>query len=124
MFQIDFSSRVPIYEQLYSNVIKLASAGVLRAGDRLPPVRTLATELGINPNTVAKSYKMLEFDGYIYSTVGRGSFVTNKLAGDAEKKLVIENLGEIVKKANVLSIEKEKLISVIDNIYSGGENND
>ena len=42
MFTIDFTSRVPIYEQICNNIIKLASAGVFKSGDRLPPVRTVA----------------------------------------------------------------------------------
>ncbi|MCA9746018.1 MAG: GntR family transcriptional regulator, partial [Ruminococcus sp.] len=55
MFTIDFTSRVPIYEQICNNVIRLASAGVFKSGDRLPPVRTVAKEIGVNPNTVAKA---------------------------------------------------------------------
>ena len=66
MFTIDFTSRVPIYEQICNNVIRLASAGVFKSGDRLPPVRTVAKEIGVNPNTVAKAYRTLEIDGYIY----------------------------------------------------------
>ena len=60
MIQIDLTSRVPIYEQICTNIIRLASAGVLKPGDKLLPVRSLASELGINPNTVAKAYKLLE----------------------------------------------------------------
>lgn len=82
MFTIDFTSRVPIYEQICNNVIRLASAGVFKSGDRLPPVRTVAKEIGVNPNTVAKAYRTLEIDGYIYSTVGRGTFMTDKLTKD------------------------------------------
>ena len=67
MIQIDLTSRVPIYEQICTNIIRLASAGVLNPGDKLLPVRSLASELGINPNTVAKAYKLLENDGYIVS---------------------------------------------------------
>ena len=84
MFTIDFTSRVPIYEQICNNVIRLASAGVFKSGDRLPPVRTVAKEIGVNPNTVAKAYRTLEIDGYIYSTVGRGTFMTDKLTKFSE----------------------------------------
>ena len=59
MFQIDTASRVPIYEQLKNSIVNLAAAGVLKPDDQLPPVRTMALELGINPNTVAKAYKLL-----------------------------------------------------------------
>ena len=63
MFSIDLSSRVPIFEQLYNNVVRLISLGVLAPNDKLPPVRTLATKLSVNPNTVSKAYKLLESDG-------------------------------------------------------------
>lgn len=59
MIQIDLTSRVPIYEQICTNIIRLASAGVLKPGDKLLPVRSLVSELGINPNTVAKAYILL-----------------------------------------------------------------
>ena len=80
MFQLDYGSRIPIYEQLFNNVISLVAAGVLRPGDKLPAVRLLADELGINPNTVAKAYRALENEGYIYTMVGRGTFVADKLS--------------------------------------------
>ena len=75
MFDIDLMSRVPIYEQLYRKVIELILKGVLTEQEKLPSVRSLATELSVNPNTVAKAYSLLERDGIIYSLSGRGSFI-------------------------------------------------
>ena len=86
MFQINFSSNAPIYEQLYTEVIRLAAAGAIKPGDKLPPVRVVAENLGINPNTAAKAYRQLETDGYIYSSVGRGSFLTDKLGEDSAQR--------------------------------------
>ena len=82
MFSLNFESHVPIYEQLYNNVVKLVAIGVLKADDRLPTVRAMAKELGVNPNTVAKSYQMLERDGVIYSFIGKGSFVSGSRSSD------------------------------------------
>ena len=82
MFSLNFESHVPIYEQLYNNVVKLIAIGVLKADDRLPTVRAMAKELGVNPNTVAKSYQMLERDGVIYSFIGKGSFVSGSRSSD------------------------------------------
>ncbi|MEE0914172.1 MAG: GntR family transcriptional regulator [Ruminococcus sp.] len=125
MFQIDFASRVPIYEQLCTNIIKLASAGVFKSGDKLPPVRILASQLGINPNTVAKAYRELESDGYIYSTVGRGSFLTDKLSKDsAQKMLAYDSLREAVKNAHLFGVSKEEMFEVIENTFKGGQNID
>lgn len=121
MVQIDLTSRVPIYEQIYTSIIRLVSAGVLKPGDKIMPVRSLASEIGINPNTVAKAYRQLESEGYIISNVGRGSYVSDKLTKDtAEKQIIIDDFTQSVNKANLLSISKKELITIIENIYNGG----
>ena len=121
MIQIDLTSRVPIYEQICTNIIRLASAGVLNPGDKLLPVRSLASELGINPNTVAKAYKLLENDGYNVANVGRRSDVSDKLTQDcAERAMVLDEFNQSTKRANLLSIDKAELNRIIENIYNGG----
>lgn len=121
MIQIDLTSRVPIYEQICTNIIRLASAGVLRPGDKLLPVRSLASQLGINPNTVAKAYKLLEGDGYIISNVGRGSYLSDKLTkACAERVIALDDFKQSAQRANLLSIEKAELSRIIDDIYNGG----
>ncbi len=119
MFQIDFSARTPIYEQLYRNVIKLASSGVIKPGDKLPPVRVVAAQLGINPNTAAKAYRELEQDGYIYSSVGRGSYLTDKLGKESAQRLMA--LGEFktaAKNAATFGADKEELFGIIEEMYN------
>lgn len=121
MFQIDFASRIPIYEQLYYNVIKLASAGAIKPGDKLPPVRTVASELGINPNTAAKAYRELEINGYIFSSVGRGSFLTDKLNDHSAKKmLVLEDFRTAAKNAAIFGAEKQELLDILEEAFMGG----
>ncbi len=118
MFQIDFASRTPIYEQLYYNVIKLASAGAIKPGDKLPPVRTIAAQLGINPNTAAKAYRELESDGYIFSSVGRGSYLTDKLdENSAQKLMVLTELKSAVDKAVNFGIDKEQMTEIIEKAF-------
>ena len=125
MLTVNFSSRTPVYQQLYDDVIRLVSLGVLKSDTKLPPVRILATELGINPNTVQKAYKMLEKDGYIYSTVGRGSFVSNKLEQNQAEKIQAKNdLKESIDKAYKKGITKDEMIELVDEITSGGRVND
>ena len=124
MFQIDFASRVPIYEQLCTNIIKLASAGVFKSGDKLPPVRILASQLGINPNTVAKAYRELESQGYIFSTVGRGSFLTDKLTENcAQKMLALDNFKEATKNACLFGVSKEEMTEIIENAFNATPQN-
>lgn len=125
MISINFGSRTPVYQQLYDDVVRLASLGILKSNTKLPPVRVLATELGINPNTVQKAYKMLESDGYIYSTVGRGSFVSEKLGqNEAEKKEAKKKLKESASDAYKKGVTKEEIISIVDSAINGGNGND
>lgn len=121
MVQVNFASRVPIYEQIVKGFINLASAGVMKSGDKLPPVRTLAAELGINPNTVAKAYRELENDGYIYSTVGRGSFLTDRLENSAQKMIALDRFEKSTNEAHMYGASRGQLIEIIDSVYGGGE---
>ncbi len=75
---LDMTSRVPIFEQINRRFIELILKGVLSENDQLPSVRSLALDLGVNPNTVSRSYAELEKSGMIYSISGRGSFVAKK----------------------------------------------
>ena len=70
MFTIDLTSRIPIYEQIYENIISLIVKGTLSENDQLPSVRAFAKDAGVNPNTVAKAYQELERIGIIYSVPG------------------------------------------------------
>lgn len=74
-FRIRPGSGEPIYLQLVRQVKNAISTGVLRPGDQLPTVRQLATDLVVNPNTVARAYRELEHAGVLDNTPGRGSFV-------------------------------------------------
>lgn len=125
MLTVNFSSRTPVYQQLYDDVVRLTSLGVLKSHTKLPPVRTLATELGINPNTVQKAYKMLELDGYVYSTVGRGSFISDKLdQNEAEKIQAGKDLKAAIDRAYKRGITKKEMISMVNQITDGGNGND
>ena len=100
IFQIDQQSRVPLYEQLKRQVLNLAALGLLEENEQMPSVRQLASDLGINPNTVQKAYRELERDGLIYTLPGRGSFLAATDAHvDAIKEGLIERLGEIIEMA-------------------------
>ena len=78
MLYIDYKSPVPVWEQVYNGILKLAALGVLAPGGQLPSVRSVAQSAGVNPNTVQKAYAALERDGLICSLPGRGSFLAEK----------------------------------------------
>lgn len=83
-FEVDQSSDVPLWVQLRQRLIYLINSGYFKAGDKLPTVRGLASEISINYNTVNKAYLSLVSDGYLESTRGRGVFV-KETAVDADR---------------------------------------
>ena len=77
--RVDPASRVPLSTQLRAGIVARIVSGRLSGGDRLPPVRTLASDLGLAPNTVAKAYRELETAGYVVGRGRHGTFVTEVL---------------------------------------------
>ena len=115
MFYLDYKSGLPIYEQLYRSVTKMAAAGVMEADEKLPAVRALAMELGINPNTVQKAYQMLERDGVIYSVPGKGSFIAGENeAMEQQKELGREKLREAIGYAFDCGLSAEALTELCE----------
>ena len=74
-FQVDESSDVPLWVQLKNRLAYLITSGFYEPGEQLPTVRSLASDISINYNTVNKAYLALKSEGYIESTRGRGAFV-------------------------------------------------
>ena len=75
MFLLNLQSKIPIYEQIQAQILRFIEAGILKPGDRLPSVRQLAQDNGINPNTAARAYAELETAGYVYNLPKKGVYV-------------------------------------------------
>lgn len=73
---IDYRDRRPIYEQIVDRFQLLILKEVLKEDEQMPPVRKLAAEMAVNPNTIQKAYRILEQQGYIYPVKGKGNFVS------------------------------------------------
>lgn len=108
MYNIDLQSRTPIYEQLYKKITELILKGELKQNDKLPSVRELAKELGVNPNTVSKAFQNLEHDKIIYSLAGRGSFVSD-VHTDCLKEKALLDFDDAVREAIDAGISKNEL---------------
>jgi len=85
LFQIDLKSRKAIYAQITDNFKRLIITGTLRPDDKVPSVRDLAQSITVNPNTVQKAYRELESQGYFYTVLGQGSFISTPEATESEK---------------------------------------
>lgn len=95
---LDYQSRIPIYEQIVNNIEKYVAVGILREKSQIPSIRELANNLGINPNTVKKAYDILENRGVIMTISTKGTFISNNT------KMVLEN-----KIDNEINLIKDKI---------------
>jgi GntR family transcriptional regulator len=87
-FQLDLHSGVPAYRQIIDQVRGGIASGLLTAGHQLPTVRALAVDLAINPNTVVRAYRELEFGGLLETQQGTGTFISAQKMkrADAERE--------------------------------------
>ena len=97
---------MPIYIQIMDQIKHKIAVGLLKPGDQLPTVRQMATDLRINFNTVARSYKLLDEEGIISTQHGRGTYILDLPSEENGNKLRFEDLQRLA--ANLL-LEAEKL---------------
>ena len=95
-FSISPASDVPIFRQIMHQIQRSVAARAMRVGEQLPPVRTLAETLVVNPNTVARAYHELIREGLLESRSGRGVFVAERrqVFSDAEQTRRLRHLAE------------------------------
>lgn len=122
MIEIDLHSRKPIYEQLKEQITKLLMLGLLEESSRLPSVRTLARDIGINPNTVQKAYQQLEQEGILYTVTGKGSFLSaeNVIRKQVQKKS-LDEVSQSVKNASLNGCSKDDIIEFVENALQSAE---
>ena len=120
MFPLDYKSRLPINEQLNKSISKMAALGALEPNEQLPSVRTLAQDLGINPNTVQKAYQLLEQNGIIYSVPGKGSYISPDLSVlSRQKSRALEKLSEAIVNAAECGVTQPEMIQRVENHFNG-----
>ena len=117
---INNHASIPIYEQISSQIKAMIINGDLQAGEALPSIRGLAKSLHISVLTVQKSYDVLQKDGFIETTVGRGSFVSaqNKdFYREEQQRLAEEHLQEAADIGRTSGISLEKLVELLTMFY-------
>lgn len=117
--KLNFHSGEPVYQQIVNNIKNNILNGKLPADSPVPSIRELAKDLKVNPNTVARAYRELESEGFIYSRPGVGSFINAQDTTHLKEKAlqeVYEQFLEIVKTAKNYNIQKEDMFNIINNI--------
>jgi len=107
---------VPIYVQLVRQIKYLISSGRLKAGEQLPPVRKLAEQLLVNPNTVARAYRELENEGLVTSRQGSGVFVAegvSPLARREQNRILLDRIDMLLTEARQMKVDLETVVKLI-----------
>lgn len=117
---ISNQSREPIYEQIAAQIKKQILINELEAGQPLPSMRLLAKDLGISVITTKRAYEELEKGGYIYSVVGKGSFVSEQnkeMILERKMKGIEEQLVAAIQNSKEIGIELEELEELLRMLY-------
>ena len=111
-FSINNSSGRPAYQQIIDQVKRDIALGRLVTDEKLPTVRLLASQLTMNPNTIAKAYRQLEREGIIVTRPGAGAFIAkldSNLSKSVKRKILSEDIERIAIDAFHMQIDKETL---------------
>ena len=110
MISINYRDPRPIYEQVKESLRRLIVTGALPPREKLPSVRELASSLAINPNTIQRSYRELESEGYIISMPGKGSFVCDSAEeNNRRRQELLQQLQETAAELRWLGMTTEDL---------------
>ena len=104
---------VPFYLQIANQVKYLVASGRVRPGERIPPVRKLAEQLLVNPNTVARAYRELEAEGVVNTRRGAGVFVSNgrsPLAKREQHRILNERIDMLLTEASQMGVDVETVV--------------
>ena len=119
LLHLDFTVDIPIYQQIRNEIVRKIAAGILPPGELLPPIRTLAENLGINMMTVSKAYNLLKQEGYIQTDRRAGTRVCachqKAMPQELQQKLELA-----VSEAKVSGTTLEELLELCRHLYEGG----
>ncbi len=108
---------LPVYKQIFNQVKYLVASGVLRAGEELPPIRALAGQLVINPNTVARAYRELEHAGIVVKRGTVGTFVSDAPSPFARRerlRVLRQRIDTLLADASHMGVGVDELKDMID----------
>ncbi len=113
-------SEVPVFKQIRNQIVMGISEGKLRPGEKLPTVRALAEEIGINSMTVSKAYQLLKQEGYIITDRRNGvrikeSFPQMSTLSEASEEM----LRQVISQARISGMSRDAFVEVVDKYYAG-----
>ncbi len=114
--QVSLQDGVPIYRQIVNQVKYLVASGRLSTGEQVPPVRKLAEQLIVNPNTVARAYRELETEGVLTTRRGAGAFVAENgspLARREQHRILSERIDVLLAEAGTMNVDLDTVLKLV-----------
>jgi GntR family transcriptional regulator len=121
-FHLDMHSGVPVYRQIVDQARGAVAAGSLSPGDQLPTVRQLAVDFEINPNTVVRAYRELEYDGLIETHQGTGTFISGRKLhrpADERQRQLEQIASDVIARAGAAGFTIRELIDQLRSASEG-----
>ena len=113
---ITASDGVPIYLQVVNQIKYLVAAGRLVSGEELPPIRTLAEKLVVNPNTIARAYRELEMAGIVEKRRTAGTYVSDQgspLARRERMKILTDRIDQLLAEAGHMDVSLDEVFKLM-----------
>ena len=113
---INLTDGVPIYRQIFNQVKYLVASRLLQPGEELPPIRTLALQLKVTPNTIVKAYHELEIAGVIQKRQGSGTFVSDErpqLAVRERRRMIEQRIDSLLAEAHQLNFTTDDIVRMV-----------
>ena len=113
---INLADGVPIYRQIVNQIKYLVASGLLQAGEELPPIRTLALQLKVTPNTIVKAYDELESSGVVHGRRGAGTFVSDGrpvLAREERRRIIEQRIDALLAEAHQLNFSADDILRML-----------
>lgn len=113
---INVADGVPIYRQVVNQVKYLVASGLIKPGEELPPIRTLALQLKVTPNTIVKAYHELEISGVVQKRHGSGTFVSDtrpQLALRQRRRVIEQRIDALLAEAHQLNFTTDDILRMV-----------
>ena len=113
----EFKNGIPIYLQIIAQIKVMIASGELRAGSKIPPVREMAVEAGVNPNTMQRALTQLEQEGLLYTQRTAGRFVSEdkNVMKELRKAMSEQYIADMFHNLEKMGMDKQEIIAAVKN---------
>ncbi len=114
--QISLNDGVPIYRQIVNQVKYMVAAGQLLPGEEVPPIRVLAQQLLVTPNTVVKAYRELEVEGVVHKRRGAGTYIAelgSPLGHAQQREILSQRADALLAEARQMGVEFSEVVNIL-----------